>query len=350
MTEQKYEDYWKLTLGFTDIYGANFHNYLKIIINFIDENNITEQSYKSALYEQLQKIFQEINPSKNDASIRKEINQFVKLGFIKHKLAGYHPKAKSFLKANNEEQKIIFSEIVYNNAAFMSSVTKFSNENQMNFLIKTLSYSGPLTKQDRIALIYTDIPKQKKDFLTRDEIEKYKKMALISGFDTRKYNQINYLTNILSNLTDVFLDNDKTLYLSEEDIPINNFELEKRDPYLHRLYKASLKEESKQVYKKELCYMEKLDYPSLVASHIKPFRNSRPNEQYDKDNGFLLSRGMDALFDKGYISFSDEGNIILSNRLSNDVCEHLKNYSIDKKLLNENRLKYLKYNREHIFQ
>ena len=50
MTEQKYEDYWKLTLGFTDIYGANFHNYLKIIINFIDENNITEQSYKSALY------------------------------------------------------------------------------------------------------------------------------------------------------------------------------------------------------------------------------------------------------------------------------------------------------------
>ena len=220
----------------------------------------------------------------------------------------------------------------------------------MNFLLKTLAYSGPLTEDDRIALMLTDLSRTTRDFLTRDELEEKKRYAEIIDFKERKYNQIDHFTNLLGKLSDVFLDNNKTLYLTEDDMPDDIEELEKRDPYLHRLYKSTLKEESVQLFDKEICYLEKLDYPSLVASHIKPFKKSNPSEQYDKNNGLLLSRGMDALFDKGYISFNDDGTIILSDRLSKDVKEHLKNYSLDSIILNEQRLEYLHYNREFVFK
>ena len=51
----------------------------------------------------------------------------------------------------------------------------------------------------------------------------------------------------------------------------------------------------------------------LIASHIVPWRDSNDSERLDVDNGMLLSPTYDALFDKHLISFSDEGEILLSN-------------------------------------
>ncbi len=108
----------------------------------------------------------------NEISIRKIINQFVRLGFVNCKLAGYHPDARKFLKAKtNEEKKIIFSKIIYQNASFKRDVTSDSTDKEINFLLKTLAYSGPLTIDDRVALMLTNISQIKKDFLTRDELE-----------------------------------------------------------------------------------------------------------------------------------------------------------------------------------
>lgn len=347
---QIYEDYWTITLSYTDIYGDKFNNSLKMILDFIDFFNITPDTFSSELYGKLQQKLNSVYHL-NKISIRKIINQFVRLGFVNCKLAGYHPDARKFLKAKtNEEKRIIFSKIIYQNASFKRDVTSDSNDKEINFLLKTLAYSGPLTIDDRVALMLTNISQIKKDFLTRDELEEKKRYAEVIDFKERKYNQIDHFTNLLSKLSDVYLDSNKTLYLTEDDIPDDIEELEKRDPYLHRLYKSNLKEESVQLFNKEICYLEKLDYPSLVASHIKPFKKSQPNEQYDKNNGLLLSRGMDALFDKGYISFNNDGSIILSNRLSDDVKNHLKNYSLDPIVLNKKRLQYLEYNREYVFK
>lgn len=348
---QVYEDYWSITFAYTNIYGEKFHTSLKLILDFIDQNNITLDNYNDDLYNQLQQRLNSVYKM-NEISIRKIINQYVKLGFVNYKLAGYHPDARKFLaSSSNEEKQIIFSKIVYQSSNFKKDVTEYNdNQKPMNFLLKTLAYSGPLTEDDRIALMLTDLSRTTRDFLTRDELEEKKRYAEIIDFKERKYNQIDHFTNLLGKLSDVFLDNNKTLYLTEDDIPDDIEELEKRDPYLHRLYKSTLKEESVQLFDKEICYLEKLDYPSLVASHIKPFKKSNPSEQYDKNNGLLLSRGMDALFDKGYISFNDDGTIILSDRLSEDVKEHLKNYSLDPIVLNEQRLEYLHYNREFVFK
>jgi putative restriction endonuclease len=61
--------------------------------------------------------------------------------------------------------------------------------------------------------------------------------------------------------------------------------------------------------------IEKLAYPSLVASHIKPFIVSDIHEAYDVNNGLLLSRNMDILFDQGYISITPDYEIMVSDSI-----------------------------------
>lgn len=50
----------------------------------------------------------------------------------------------------------------------------------------------------------------------------------------------------------------------------------------------------------------------LIASHIKPWRKSTNKERLDPYNGLLLLPNYDKLFDKGLISFEDNGKIIIS--------------------------------------
>ena len=54
----------------------------------------------------------------------------------------------------------------------------------------------------------------------------------------------------------------------------------------------------------------------LVASHIKPWEACTNGERLDPDNGVLLSALMDRLFDRGLITFSDDGAVISSPLLS----------------------------------
>lgn len=58
------------------------------------------------------------------------------------------------------------------------------------------------------------------------------------------------------------------------------------------------------------------DRELLRASHIKPWAASSDYERVDVHNGLLLSALWDAAFDQGLISFSDEGNLLVSPRLS----------------------------------
>lgn len=50
----------------------------------------------------------------------------------------------------------------------------------------------------------------------------------------------------------------------------------------------------------------------LVASHIKPWRHSNNAERLDGNNGLLLSPNIDHLFDRGFISFADNGDLLVS--------------------------------------
>lgn len=88
----------------------------------------------------------------------------------------------------------------------------------------------------------------------------------------------------------------------------------------------------------------------LIASHIKPWSASNEFEKVDVHNGFLLCPHHDKLFDDGYISFKDNGEILISSLL--DQADQLLmnvNPKLKIKLNNEN-LKYLKYHRKNIFK
>ena len=88
----------------------------------------------------------------------------------------------------------------------------------------------------------------------------------------------------------------------------------------------------------------------LIASHIKPWAKSDPSEKTDIDNALLLCPIHDALFDMGFISFADDGKILLSAELSE---EELRLMNIDKNFMlkiPEGMRKYITYHRENIFR
>jgi hypothetical protein len=90
--------------------------------------------------------------------------------------------------------------------------------------------------------------------------------------------------------------------------------------------------------------------PLLIASHIKPWKDATDNERLDFNNGLLLCPNHDALFDKGYISFSDNGSLLFSNQI-NEETRILMNLNNEMKIkLNNKQLQYLEWHRENCFK
>lgn len=54
----------------------------------------------------------------------------------------------------------------------------------------------------------------------------------------------------------------------------------------------------------------------LRASHIKPWKDSNNQERLNPFNGLLLIPDYDFLFDRGYITFKNNGSVLVSQRLS----------------------------------
>src|SRR6188508_2766979 len=50
----------------------------------------------------------------------------------------------------------------------------------------------------------------------------------------------------------------------------------------------------------------------LVASHCKPWRDSTHEERLNGENGLLLTPSIDHLFDRGFISFREDGRLLIS--------------------------------------
>jgi hypothetical protein len=89
----------------------------------------------------------------------------------------------------------------------------------------------------------------------------------------------------------------------------------------------------------------------LRASHIKPWRDATNYERLDGNNGLLLSPHIDSLFDKGYITFSDNGVLKISNATDKEVIQrwgiptgtNVGNF-------NDKQKHYLAYHRANIFK
>ncbi len=61
------------------------------------------------------------------------------------------------------------------------------------------------------------------------------------------------------------------------------------------------------------CRITKVDrMEHLIASHVRPWRDSSNEQRLDGENGLLLTPTVDHLFDKGFISFENSGQLIVS--------------------------------------
>jgi hypothetical protein len=94
-----------------------------------------------------------------------------------------------------------------------------------------------------------------------------------------------------------------------------------------------------------------IDRRHLRASHIKPWCVSNDDEKLDPNNGLLLSPHIHHLFDRGYISFTDEGKLLVSKFLNPVVLSDWGlTASIEPKPFSAKQCVYLDYHRNHVFE
>lgn len=90
----------------------------------------------------------------------------------------------------------------------------------------------------------------------------------------------------------------------------------------------------------------------LRASHCKPWRDSTNDERLDGENGLLLTPSIDHLFDRGFISFQDDGRVLVSPvahgeslrrmGIAPDVATNVGSFS-------EGQRRFLDFHRESVF-
>jgi len=89
----------------------------------------------------------------------------------------------------------------------------------------------------------------------------------------------------------------------------------------------------------------------LRASHIKPWKDSNDEEKLNGCNGLLLAPHVDHLFDRGLISFSEDGTLLISTKLSHAILSEwgipaVKNVGA----FNPHQIEFLKYHGQSIFK
>lgn len=91
----------------------------------------------------------------------------------------------------------------------------------------------------------------------------------------------------------------------------------------------------------------------LIASHIRPWRDSSNDQRLDGENGLLLTPTVDHLFDKGFISFENTGLLIVSPVAD---AMSLKRMGVDRDAkinvgpFSEGQREYLEFHRENVLR
>jgi hypothetical protein len=89
----------------------------------------------------------------------------------------------------------------------------------------------------------------------------------------------------------------------------------------------------------------------LTASHIKPWRDCNGEEKVDPFNGLSLSPLLNHLFDRGLLTFDDDGQGQISSFLPQATCELLNvRASMRLRKIDERHLQFLAFHRKEVFR
>lgn len=212
-----------------------------------------------------------------------------------------------------------------------------------------IEYWGKFGWKVNVDFFYVENKIKPKDFI--DNIRPFlpAKYSPISS-TTGNGNQGCYLAEISPNLAS---------FLYEKIDPTTNIEIDPLDqdsdavvPQTSRSV-YTLQRIGQNIFRKKLierfnyCPLTKISLNELLrASHIKPWRVSNDSERMDPSNGILLAAHVDILFDKGLISFDDEGNLLSKNDEIKNLLQQMSIQNRKIKLPVDSKV-YLKWHRSN---
>lgn len=106
-------------------------------------------------------------------------------------------------------------------------------------------------------------------------------------------------------------------------------------------------------YWKNACAVTGINIPEILrASHAKPWSDCQSDaERLNVFNGFLLTANLDALFDRGLITFDDSGNLICSEKLTETHKAVLGlNNVLKLRWIHASHLPFLHWHQQKVFQ
>lgn len=161
---------------------------------------------------------------------------------------------------------------------------------------------------------------------------------------------LEYLDNILElleKINGVLLDEDASII---EEIENGSREGEEKEALVRvRVNQGIFREKLLRKYSK-CCLCGVCTPEFLIASHIKPWAISNSNEKLDSENGLLMCPNHDKLFDGGWISFSDDGNILISSVLQQNERIFMNVHENMKIEMSGKKQEYMEFHRKNIYK
>ena len=323
-----------------------------VAMDILHKYNITGE-YKAILKnlhlskEELIKYFNDINTERSsniEDSKNKLSNEFLKKQLAKNNIE-YKSLKNSFYEITLNDNKYLLKCRTYNkNYTFVtkSEIPELSD----NILIALVEWQNeqPIS----LYLIPTSEWNTGKWNILKDRDYEGLKSEPEWGIDINQSNKYELNNFQFSKFINTFKEKENKKIIEEIERSEEK-ETEKQALIKVRLGHSKLREDIiKRKGKCEICGIS--HNKLLIASHIKPWAKSDNIEKLDFENILLLCPMHDALFDKGFISFDDNGKILISKEL-NEVEQALVNINEDSciNIVSEKQKEYLKYHRDNIF-
>lgn len=188
-------------------------------------------------------------------------------------------------------------------------------------------------------------------YLTRIPENLMQVLADLIGGEVRQLMQMNVAADVVGNYGKGVIEweehlrdeiaSDRTLAQTEKEQVI----IARRGQGLFRQNVQSLE---------RFCRVTKVDRPEhLRASHCKPWRDCETNEErLNGENGLLLTPSIDHLFDRGFISFEDKGELLISPVAHNASLNRMGVPTADRINVgpfSEGQREFLEFHRNYVF-
>jgi len=135
---------------------------------------------------------------------------------------------------------------------------------------------------------------------------------------------------------------------NEPEFVYGNKETERQSSILSRIGQGKFRVDLLDLW--DACSLTDVKVPEILkASHIKPWKECNNFERLDPYNGLVLTPTLDSLFDRGFITFENKGQILISKEI--ELYSKILNISPDMKLRKqfENNGHYLEYHRDEVY-